>query len=142
MCAMLSSGNVKTRSYSSPVSSNSLKTIEQDFNKVFKSVICDTVSEIVRDLKFPSESIQTVELKRKLKDFEERFSEKADNKELSAKLAAANVEKYEATIEELTAALKTSGEELDKIKAHLADAVEGLEGSAAEIQSAKPLCSR
>jgi hypothetical protein len=60
---------------------------------------------------------------------------KADNKELSEKLAAANVEKYEATIEELTEALKISGEGLDKIQAQLAEAIDSLEASATEIQS-------
>jgi len=60
---------------------------------------------------------------------------KADNKELSEKLAAANVEKYEATIEELTETLKASGEGLDQIKAQLAEAVDSLEASATEIQS-------
>ena len=60
---------------------------------------------------------------------------KAENKELSNKLAAANVEKYEATINELTEAAQITAEELDQIKAALEDSTGKLDASAVEIQA-------
>ena len=81
------------------------------------------------DMSNETANIQLTELKDAL------AAMKAENKELSNKLAAANVEKYEATINELTEAAQITAEELDQIKAALEDSTEKLDASAVEIQA-------
>ena len=80
------------------------------------------------DMSNETANIQITELKDAL------AAMKADNKELSDKLAAANVEKYEDTIAELAEAAKVTAEELDQIKAALEESTEKLEASTVEIQ--------
>jgi hypothetical protein len=60
---------------------------------------------------------------------------KADNKELSEKLAAANVEKYEATIEELTESGANTAQELGRVQSELNESIEKLSAATSEIQS-------
>jgi uncharacterized protein YaaR (DUF327 family) len=81
------------------------------------------------DMSNETATVQVTELKEALAAL------KAENKELSEKLSVANVEKYEATITELTESAEASAEELSQVKAQLAEAIEGLEASAAEIQT-------
>ena len=81
------------------------------------------------DMSNETGNVQLTELKEALAAL------KAENKELSNKLAAANVEKYEATIQELTEASEASIEQLEQNKAELAGALEKLEVAAADIQS-------
>ena len=60
---------------------------------------------------------------------------KAENKELSEKLAMANVEKYEATIQELAEESALLAQELEQHKAELAEVLEKLEAASAETQA-------
>ena len=59
---------------------------------------------------------------------------KAENKELSKKLADANVEKYETTIQELTDFVASAEKDLERVQSELAESVEELEAAASEIQ--------
>tara|TARA_R110000824_G_scaffold48118_4_gene136048 strand:+ start:5818 stop:7422 length:1605 start_codon:yes stop_codon:yes gene_type:complete len=60
---------------------------------------------------------------------------KADNKELSEKLSAANVEKYEATIEELTETQANTAKELEQAQSDLNEVAEQLDAATSEVKS-------
>ena len=60
---------------------------------------------------------------------------KADNKELSEKLATANVEKYEATIEELTEIQASTVKELEQAQSDLSEVAGHLDAATSEIKS-------
>ena len=81
------------------------------------------------DMSNETADVQLTELKNALAAL------KADNKELSEKLAAANVEKYEATIEELSENQANTAKELEQAQSDLSVIADQLEVAASEIKS-------
>ena len=122
----------KNRTFDFQSASVSSKNMFSNENGVITQIETDANTNFDKqesfDMSNETANVQLTELKDALAAL------KAENKELAEKLSAANVEKYEATIAELTETAKISAEELDQVKAQLAEAIEGLEASAAEIQ--------
>lgn len=70
-----------------------------------------------------------------VKDLKEALElAQASNKELSDKLATANVEKYEITISELTEAATASSEKIEKIEAELDEASTKIEALTSDLE--------
>ena len=123
----------KSRTFDFHDAATSSKNMFSDKNGVITEIetnantFCDKEESF--DMSNETANVQLTELKDALAAL------KADNKELSEKLAAANVEKYEATIQELTETQASTAKELEQAQSDLSEVAEQLDAATSEIQS-------
>jgi hypothetical protein len=123
----------KSRTFDFHDAAVSSKNLFSDKNGVITKIetndntFCDKEESF--DMSNETANVQLTELKDALAAL------KADNKELSQKLAAANVEKYEATIEELTETQANTVKELEQAQSDLNEVAKQLDSATSEIKS-------